>query len=111
MVIRKTLKLTKEDYYTKHLAIINPLLPEHLTPREIEVLACFMSLDGSISTDRFGTTARKFVMNRVGLTLPGLSNHLKSLRDKGFIKDSVILSILFPREDEQEYQFKLTNVG
>lgn len=110
MIIRKTLKLTKEDYYTKHLAIINPLLPQHLTPREIEVLACFMSLNGSIDADRFGTTGRKIVMDRVGLTLSGLSNHLKSLKAKGFVRDTVITPILFPKEDSQEYQFKLTNV-
>ena len=110
MVIRKTLSLTKEDYYIKHLAIINPMLPGHLTPREIEVLACFMSLTGSIAEDRFGTTARKFVMQELNLTLPGLSNHLKSLKNKKFIAGNIILPILFPTPQYQEYSFKLTNV-
>lgn len=110
MIIRKTLSLVQEDYYPRHLAIINPLLPQHLTPREIGVLACFMGLNGSIAEDRFGTTARKFVMETMGLTLQGLSNHLKSLKDKKFIKGNVILPMLFPDKGEQQYSFKLINV-
>ena len=109
MVISKTLSLSRSDYYRKHLGIINAILPEHLTPREIEILAEFMSLNGSIAHDRFGTTARKLVMGNLNLTLPGLSNHLKNLKDKKFIRDDRILPILFPDLQEQGYAFKLIN--
>ena len=107
--IKKTLRLNREEYYAKHLAIINPLLPEHLTPKEIEVLAHFMCLNGTIAEDRFGTTARKFVMRSLSLTLPGLSNHLRALKKKGFVKENTIQPILFPENDSQDYYFKLVN--
>ena len=93
----------------KHLEIINPLLPVSLTPKEIEVLSSFMSLQGDISKDRFGTTARKMVQQSVGLSVAGMSNYMKSLKSKGFITGNKILPILFPTNGEQDYQFKLVN--
>ena len=109
MRIIKTITLTKDDYYKRHLHIINPMLPKNLTPKEIDVLAGFMALNGTISNDRFGTTARKMVIEQLSLSLPGLANHLRSLRNKGFIKDDIILPILFPHNESQEYEFKLIN--
>lgn len=109
-MIKKELRLTRDAYYIKHLSIINPLLPVSLTPKEIEVLASFMALKGDIANDRFGTTARKIVMDKLSISLSGLGNYLKSLKDKKFIKDDIILPILFPQEHFQEYQFKLTNI-
>lgn len=110
--IVKSLELEKSDYYSKHLSIVNVMLPTQLTPKEIEVLAAFMSLEGDIATDRFGTTARKMVMDQVGISSPGgLGNYLKSLKDKGFIKveDSqwTILPLLHPHPQQQGYMFKL----
>ena len=87
-MIRKELALTRDKYYMKHLSIINPLLPVSLTPKEIEVLAAFMALKGDIANDRFGTTARKLVMDKLSLSLSGLGNYLKSLKDKRFIKQA-----------------------
>ena len=105
------MKLQHNDYYEKHLSIINPLLPVTLTPKEIEVLAAFMSLEPGLKKHMFETTARKEVMNMVGITPGGLGNYLKSLKTKGFIVEEdnklVILPILVPEEEEQEYQFKL----
>lgn len=109
-MIKKELALSRDKYYMKHLALINPLLPVGLTPKEIEVLAAFMALKGDIANDRFGTTARKLVMEKLSLSLSGLGNYLKSLKDKRFIKDDVILPLLFPDEQMQEYRFKLTNI-
>ena len=51
------------------MEIINPFLPIKLTPREIEVLAAFMSLENELAEDRFGTTARKVVRNKLFLNL------------------------------------------
>ena len=110
-MIKKQLILTRDAYYNKHLAIINPLLPISLTPKEIEVLAGFMALKGDIANDRFGTTARKLIMDKLSLSLSGLGNYLKSLKDKGFIKqDNTILPLLFPEEKQQMYEFKLINL-
>ena len=48
-IIRKALKLKKEEFYKKHLLIINHILPVQMTNKEAEVLAAFMSLEGELS--------------------------------------------------------------
>jgi hypothetical protein len=116
-IIQKVLSnLNTHDYYIKHLQIINPFLPLQLTPTEIEVLAAFMSLDGEVAEkDRFGTSMRKQVKSQLdNMSAGGMSNHLRHLLDKGAIfKDNGQLTIrpfLFPEEDGQGYQFKITRV-
>lgn len=107
MLIKKVLKLSTLEYYNTHLQLINPLLPEHLTPKEIEFLSHFMSFNGTIAQDRFGTTARNMVKTSMGLSNAGISNYMNSLRIKKFINGNTILPILFPDEKEQVYHFKL----
>ena len=112
--IIKHLKLNREEYYKKHLFIINHILPVQLTPKEVEVLAIFMSLEGDIAKDLFGTSARKIVKDKLNLSAGGLGNYLEQLRKKGFIigdsKDLKILPILIPEKDKQEYHFLLEEV-
>jgi hypothetical protein len=109
MLIKKVLKLDTLQYYNTHLQIINPLLPKHLTLKEIEFLANFMSFDGTIANDRFGTTARKIVKTQMKISNAGVSNYMRSLKDKGFVKDDIILPLLFPDPNHQEYDFTLIN--
>lgn len=110
MIIKKVLELNRFDYFITHLKIINPVLPVQLTPKEIELLANFMILEGSIANDRFGTTGRKIIKEKMDIGAAGISNYMKSLKEKGFItKDNEILPILFPENKEQFYQFKLIN--
>lgn len=110
-VIQKQLKLGKEQYYIKHLSIVNVFLPTELTPKEIEVIANFMSLEGDIAKERFGTSARKLVMEQMNISPGGLGNYMKSLKNKGFIIENddstTILPILHPDSTEQGYMFKL----
>ena len=112
--IKKFLKLPPDKYYIKHLEIINPLLPIQLTPKEIEVLGNFMSLEGEIAEeDRFGTTCRKVVKDKLNLSDGGLGNYIKSLKDKGFIitieNDKMdILEFLKAENSIQKYMFILT---
>ena len=88
-IIAKQLNnLSEEKYFIKHLEIINPLFPTpmRMTSKEIEVLAGFLSLDGDIvKKDRFGTTARKIIKERLSLSDGGLGNYLKTLRQKELI--------------------------
>jgi hypothetical protein len=108
--LSKKLTLEPNHYYIVHLSIVNALIPVKLTPKEIEVLACFMSLKGDIAKDRFGATARKFVKQTLNLSDGGLGNYLKSLKEKKFISDTnEILSALMPSEDKQEYLIQLIN--
>lgn len=111
-IFRKSLKLSKADYYETHLLIINHILPIQLTPKEAEVLAAFMSLEGDIAADPFGTSGRKIVRSKLGISPGGLGNYLDQLKKKGFVlesenKELTILPILIPDLKVQGYQFKL----
>ena len=114
-IIRKTLKLSSEQYYEKHLLIINHILPIQMTPHEAKVLAAFMSLKGDIAEDPFGTSGRKLVKKRLNISSGGLGNYLDQLKRKEFIsldgKKLKILPLLQPDRIEQGYQFKLINDG
>lgn len=114
-IIRKTLNLTQEEYYEKHLLIINHILPIQMTPKEAKVLAAFMSLDGDIAEDPFGTSGRKIVKRKLKISSGGLGNYLDQLKKKGFIsvigKNLKMLPILKPNRENQGYQFKLINNG
>ena len=57
-IIRKALKLKKEEYFKKHLLIINHILPVQMTNKEAEVLAAFMSLAGELANYLFSTSGR-----------------------------------------------------
>jgi hypothetical protein len=110
-IIKKQLILPKNEYYVKHLSIVNVFLPRKLTPKEIEVVASFMSLEGDIANDRFGTSARRIVMQGLNLSPGGLGNYMDSLQKKGFITKQdgsySILPILHPELEEQKYMFNL----
>lgn len=114
-LIQKALQVNTRDFFEKHLYIINPFLPIQLTQMEIKVLAGFMALEGElVESNRFNSTARKVVMERLGLQPGGLSNYLRSLINKGaLIKKEpanliYINKALLPlQNDVQGYQFKL----
>lgn len=110
-VIYKTIKLKKLDYYKTHLSIINPVLPIQMTPREIDILASFMNLEGDIAQQRFGTTAKKIIMAELGLKPSNLSNFIRDLLKKGFLIKKIdnieIWPLLLPEPNKQQYQFKL----
>ena len=95
-IIRKALKLSKEDYYAKHLLIINPILPKQLTPKEAETLAAFMALEGDLATMPFSTTGRSIVRKKMGISAGGLGNYLRDLKEKGFI---------YEENDERKQEF------
>lgn len=116
--IKKGLRLSKDDYYETHLALINCILPVKMTTMEIKVLAAFMGLEGDIAEYRFGPSAKKIVMAKLGLSPAGLSNYIGShgsLTKAGFLKKKAdlieILPLLHPESNEQLYTFKLINNG
>lgn len=110
-IIRKTLKLSKDEYYKKHLLIINHILPVQMTPKEAEVLAAFMSLEGELAEVPFSTTGRRIVRRKLGISAGGLGNYLDKLKKKNFILESgndlKILPILIPERNSQGYEFRL----
>lgn len=113
--ITKVLRLQRAEYFKTHLSIINAILPKTMTPTEIEVLSVFMALEGDLAEYRFSLIGRKVVMKRLNLSPSGLSNYLKQLSNKGFIKvneegETYILPLLIPQEHQQIYMFKLINL-
>ncbi len=112
-IIKKIISVPREQYFIQHLSIINSMLPVRLTPKEIEVLGSFMSLKGDIvEEDRFGTTCRKIVKERLNLSDGGLGNYIKALRDKNFIYTNedgnlTIQEVLMADENNQSYLFKI----
>jgi len=112
--IVKTLRLEMFDYYQTHLSIVNCLLPSKITNKEIEILSLFMCFDGILEDDRFGTTAKKMIRERLALSHQGLSNYITSLTKKKLLsvenEKIKILPILHPNRDEQSYMIKLVNI-
>jgi len=111
-IIKKKVKLNTKDYYKTHLMIINSLLPVKMTVKEIEIVAEFMQIDSLI---RFTSKGKKIVKKNLNLSDGGLSNHIKKLREKKIIikleGEDILLSMLFPEEDEQFYNFIIVNDG
>jgi len=111
-IIRKKLKLQKEEFNKKHLLVINHLLPVQMTNKEAVVLAAFLALEGDLAKDPFSTTGRKIVMEKTGLKPGGLGNFLRTLKEKELVLENeegnmYILPILIPNEGRQLYQFVL----
>lgn len=121
-VISNIQKVSKYDYYVKHLEMINILLPEKDFPdkmsiKEIEVLAAFLSQDKSlIEEDMFNGVVRKKVMAKLNLKPGGLGNHLKKLIEKKYLsknditKKIVMKSFLIPIDNHQGYRIKLVKI-
>lgn len=111
--IMKKLELSRAAYYEAHLNIINGILPIKLTPKEVEVLARFMSFEGEITGERFGTSARKLVKESLKLSDGGLSNYMKSLTQKGYLLLAdgrlTLNELLIISDKEQGYMFKIVN--
>ena len=113
-IIQKAFKVENQEYYTMHLHIVNAILPVKLTDKELEVLSAFMGLDKNIIEENyFNPVARKKVLKRLDLSAAGLSNHLKSMINKGLLTKNditntiTIKEFLLPEEDGQGYQFKI----
>lgn len=113
MLLKKTLKLSKLEFYKKHISIINALfVPDKtkLSVREIEVLAYIIYHTSGLSEEyTFATITRNKVMASMGISHGGLSNYLNQLKNKGvIIKDNKIIKAFYPlTKEEQEYQIKL----
>lgn len=113
-MIKKSLKLGPSDYFLTHLRLINAVLPIRMTEREMLVLAAFMQM-GS-----FNSKSKKGVRSSLGLKPANLSNYLKSLVKKGFVRSYIdeeahrqydFRDILLIDRSKQIYQFALINEG
>lgn len=111
-VIQRVFELSQVEYYQTHLKIINTVLPLNITDKEIEVLSHFMVLPPEIlKYDNFNSLARSRVKESLNLSDAGLSNHIKSLRNKKFVraegKNLFIEKALIPDNSKQGYNLIL----
>lgn len=115
MNVRKSLTLSTIEYYMTHLSIINTIIPQPLrmTPKEIAVLAAFLSI---IPSARFTSYGRKLVKESLNLSPSGLSNHTHSLILKKFLIPSPddfntpidVAPNILPTTTTQEYHIRIT---
>jgi DNA-binding MarR family transcriptional regulator len=104
--------LSQEDFYAQHFKILNAILPVALTHTQIEVLSKLMCEPEEY---RFSAAAKKKICASLKLSRAGISNYLKQLADKGFLRrESVngktrysINPLILPTSGIQEYEFKL----
>jgi hypothetical protein len=112
--------LRKKDFIPKYLKLINVILPNPLTSKELDILSSFMELEGDlVESDRFGTQARSYVREKFGFkTYSNLDNYIKFFKNKGVIfSDSEGKLRLNPKisipkhekEIELTFSFKLLN--
>ena len=111
-IISKALVLSKEEYFKKHLLIINPFIPIPLTVKEIEFLATALMVEEQLNVFTFETTGRREIRKIMNISHGGLGNYLRELKDKGYLLEDEkghisILDILRPEIEWQGYQFKL----
>ena len=110
---KKLVIASKQEYYIVHLLAINTFLPVKLSSKEIEVMASLMSLSGDlVEQDRLCKSARKVVRDRLKLSYGGLSNHIRVLSEKGFIRydesgKAYIPAVLQPSTPAQSYSFQI----
>lgn len=103
----------KIDYIKAHISLTNELLPVQLTGREVEFLAHFLALEGDlVENDRFCTAARKLVRERMKISNQQMSNLLKQVTDKGFVRErdghKYILPLISPDGKVQRYNIEFT---
>jgi DNA replication protein DnaD len=112
----KNFTLNKSEYYYRHFLIVNVCLPDEMRMinKEMEVIACFFSLDKNIiEEDMFNTFARKLVKEKLKLDSAGLTNHIRKLITKGILSKNPITNRIkvkepfIPSDNNQEYKLKI----
>ena len=83
---------------------------------ELDILATIMSMDKSlISIQPFNKQTRAKLKTKYGLSSSGLSNHVKSMTKKGYLKRDdntgliTINTLVIPNDQSQEYNLKIIN--
>lgn len=96
MNLSKTIKVdNKIQYYREYLKVLNVLLPEKLTDKEISVLSYILS-QGRIKIP-FNTAIRASIRQELGISSSSLSTHIKKLLKKAVI-ESDEYGVIIPKD-------------
>lgn len=116
-VIQKQIKRNTFEYFLVHIKLTNVFMNSLMSEKEMEVLAATLSLDSKIiGVEPYNSFARKKIREKLKMSPAGLSNHLKSLTDKGvLIRDEItgrinIKEFIIPDLEWQGYQFKIIKI-
>lgn len=103
------------DIYRSYLFTVNWMRKSPLSKKEMEVLAYFMlynnkykDLEDKIKKEiLFSKTTRKEIQESLGMKAVVFDNYLKSLRDKGVIKENEIIKSLrvYPEQNSFTFSF------
>jgi hypothetical protein len=103
-----------EEYYFFHLSLSNSFLEDKLTEKEMSILSSFMAVKKElVEDDRFNSLVRRKVMEKHKISAGGLSNHLRSMIDKGILTKSKVTgrikieSFIIPDRPSQGYQIRI----
>ena len=111
----KTLKLRTDEYYERHVMLVNAILGNPLTGREVEVLGIVLHLQDQ-GQDPFSRENRALIKKKLKIESANLSNFIRGLVSKKFMKRGsdaggkaaiIIAPGLSPGGKEEIYQFKL----
>lgn len=101
-ILKRHIKTSsKKEFYQKHLELLNISVDKKykLTQKEIDVLASFLSIPPELDKgDKFNLAARQKIRMDLKLSSGGLSNYIKSLINKKYIKKDKITKILTIQE-------------
>lgn len=90
-IIKKVLDVNTKQFFQIYVNIVTGIIKTDLSPKEKEVLACFLSLDENIiKDDIINPLSRKMVMEELNIKPAGLTNYITSMvEQKVFKKDPI----------------------
>ena len=90
-IIKKVLDVNTKQFFQMYVNIVTGIIKTDLSPKEKEVLACFLSLDENIiKDDIINPLSRKMVMEELNIKPAGLTNYITSMvEQKVFKKDPI----------------------
>lgn len=117
MDIKKTYKLSNEQFLTKCFELVNCMQSnqkKRLTDAEIKIITEFLSLDSTYEHDRFSIRSKRQVIKNLEtkgwkIVNHGINIHLSHLKQKGVITDTPDkVKRLHPKLNEAFKNKKLT---
>ncbi len=113
-ILNKTIETDYNGFYLSHVRMVNAIFGSALTSKEVKVLSVFMAISSYLDNGYvLDSITRKQIMKELNMFPGGLSNHTKSIKEKGFIenvkgkKGLKIKDFMIPEKGKQLYQICL----
>ena len=73
----------QEDYYKNYLNVLNVFLPKKLTNKEIDMVACILTME---LLETLKEKDKKILSEKLNCSESNVYNYLKSLIEKGYME-------------------------